>query len=175
MGYFYLVAGVILFVLGVVKFLATMSLSISFYVFTFLGLGLVVWGVSTLRKIRLKEIKDQTRTKVDRIVGARAVPMKKCPECGAEIESVARICPICNHRFRIAYTLTVFSPFNVAKREQLIKYLSTRMKRPYEEISIQLEKGMVFRYSSKEETDKNKASFESVGCTVRVGETVLED
>ncbi len=67
-------------------------------------------------------------------------------------------------------TLTVFTPFDVAKREALIKYLMTRMNRPYEEISIQLEKGMVFRYSSKEDSVKNKASFETLGCRVKEGE-----
>jgi hypothetical protein len=175
MGYFYLAGGVILFILGVVSYFRSSGFTASFYLFTFGGLALAVWGVSTLKKKRQNEIKDRSRAKVDRMVGVRAVPMKKCPACGGDIESSSRICPICNHRFRITYTLTVFSPFNVGKREQLIKYLVTRTKRPYEEISIQLEKGMVFRYSTREDVDKNKASFESLGCTTRVGETVLNE
>lgn len=175
MGYYYLVGGIILFILGVISFFKSATFTPFIYVFTFVGFALVLWGVSTLKKTQQNEIKSQTRAKVDRMAGARAVPMKKCPACGGEIESASRDCPICNHRFRVAYTLTVFAPFNVAKREQLIKYLTTRMKRPYEEISIQLEKGMVIRFSSKDEVDKNKASYESVGCTVKVTETVLDN
>ncbi len=175
MGYFYLAGGIILFILGVISYFKNSGFTASFYVFTFVGLALVVWGLSTLKKLRQNEIKDRTRAKLDRMAGVRAVPMKKCPACGGDIESSSRVCPICNHRFRVAYTLTVFSPFNVAKREQLIKYLMTRTKRPYEEISIRLEKGMVFRYSTKEDVDKSKASFESLGCTAKVGETVLNE
>ncbi len=175
MGYFYLAGGIILFILGVVSFLTSASFKLSSYVFIFIGFGLVLWGISTLKKTRRSQIKEHTQVKVDRLAGVRAVPMKKCPACGGEIEKTSRICPICNHRFQVAYTLTVFSPFNVAKREQLIKYLTNRMKRPYEEISIQLEKGIVFRFSNKEEVDKSKASFESIGCPVKVGETILDE
>jgi hypothetical protein len=175
MGYFYLASGIILFILGVISAVRTGGFNPKFYLFTFIGLGLVLWGVSAIRKTRRTEIKDQTRVKVDRIAGVRAVPMKRCPACGGEIESRLHVCPVCNHRFKVVYTLTVFAPFNVAKREQLIKYLATRMNKPYEEVSIQLEKGMIFRYSGKDDMDKSRASFESLGCSVKVGEIVQDE
>ncbi len=169
MGYLYLAGGVVLFILGVVGALKN-GLKPSFYIYAFLGLSLTVWGLTALKKARHKEIKNQTRTTVGRMASTRTVSTKKCPACGGDIESTLKRCPICDHRFPVIYTLTVFTPFDVAKREALIKYLMTRMNRPYEEISIQLEKGMVFRYSSKEDSGKNKASFETLGCRVKEGE-----
>lgn len=170
MGYLYLAGGVVLFILGVVGVLKTGTFKASFYIYAFLGLSLTVWGITALRNARHKEIKDQTRTTVGRMATTRSVPMKKCPACGRDIEAAMKRCPICDHQFPVIHTLTVFTPFDVAKREMLIKYLMTRMNRPYEEISIQLEKGMVFRYSSREDSVKNKASFESLGCRVKEGE-----
>ncbi len=174
MGYLYLAGGVVLFILGVVGVLKTGTFKASFYIYAFLGLSLTVWGITTLRKTRREEIKDQTRTRINRMATSRSVPTKKCPACGGDIEASLKRCPICDHRFPVIYTLTVFTPFDVAKRETLIKYLMTRMKRPYEEVSIQLEKGMVFRYSSREDSIKNKASFETLGCRVKEGE-ILSD
>jgi hypothetical protein len=173
MGYLYAAAGVVLFVLGVIGALKN-GFKPSFYIYAFLGLSLVTWGLMTLKKTRRDEIKDQTQTKVNRMAGTRAVPMKKCPACAGDIETTQKICPICNYQFPVVYTLTVFTPFDVAKRERLIKYLMTRMNRPYEAISIQLEKGMVFKFSNKDDAQKNKTSFESLGCKVRIGE-IIED
>lgn len=174
MGYLYLGGGVVLFLLGVIGALRTMSFKPSFYLYAFLGLSLVVWGLMTLKKTRRNEIEAQTRAKVDRLAGDRAVPKKKCPACGGEIETTLKVCPLCNHRFPVVYTLTVFTPFDAAKRETLIKYLMTRMKQPYEAISIQLEKGMVFKFSNQDDAQKNKKSFESLGCKVRIGEIIEE-
>jgi hypothetical protein len=170
MGYLYLAAGAILFILGIVGVLKTGTFKASFYIYAILGLSLTVWGITTLRKARRNEIKDQTRTTVGRMASTRSLPTKKCPACGGDIEAALKRCPICDHQFPVIYTLTVFTPFDVAKREALIKYLMTRMNRPYEEISIQLERGMVFRYSSREDSIKNRVSFETLGCRVNEGE-----
>lgn len=172
MGYLFLVAGVILFALGVFTFFKTMSFTLAFYIYALSGLILAVWGLVTLNRAREEAIKDQTRSRVDRMAGARNVPMKKCPACGGSIEASLRLCPICGHEYQVIYTLTVFTPFDVSKREGLIKYLMGRMKKTYEEISIQLEKGMVFRYSNKEDSDKGKVSFESLACKVKEGEII---
>ncbi|MBN2224723.1 MAG: hypothetical protein JW765_08640 [Deltaproteobacteria bacterium] len=174
MGYLYLAGGVILFLIGVIDALMTKIFRPSFYLYVFLGLFLVIWGLVALKKIRRNEIKDQTMARVNRLADARAVPLKKCPACGGDIEAILKACPICTHRFPVVYTLTVFTPFDVTKREQLIKYLMTRMNRPYEEISIRLEKGMVFKYSNKDDAQKRGASFESLGCKVRTGEIVQD-
>jgi hypothetical protein len=170
MGYLYLIGGVILFSLGVIDALKAGSFKPSFYLYAFLGLSLAAWGIMTLRKARHKEIKNHTRTTVNRMATSRTVPTKKCPACGGDVGATLKSCTICDHQFPVIYTLTVFTPFDVAKREALIKYLMTRMNRPYEEISIQLEKGMVFKYSNKQDSSKNKASFETLGCRVREGE-----
>jgi hypothetical protein len=169
MGYLYLAGGVVLFILGLIGAVKD-GLKPSFYIYAFLGLSLTFWGLMALKKARHKEIQNQTSTTVGRMASTRAVSTKKCPACGGDIEAALKRCPICDHLFPVIYTLTVFTPFDVAKREALIKYLVTRMNRPYEEISIQLEKGMVFRYSSKEDSGKNKASFETLGCRVKEGE-----
>jgi hypothetical protein len=174
MGYLYLAGGVILFLIGVIDALMTKTFRPSFYLYTFLGLFLVIWGLVSVKKIRHNEIKDQTMARVNRLAGARAVALKKCPACGGEIETILKVCPVCTHRFPVVYTLTVFTPFDVTKREQLIKYLMTRMNRPYEAISIQLEKGMVFKYSNKDDAQKRGASFENLGCKVRTGEIVQD-
>lgn len=172
MGYIYLAAGVILFSLGVIGTIKSGSFKPSFYIYEFLGLSLVVWGIVTLRKARTSRIETQTRAAVNRMSAGRAAPTKKCPACGGDIEATVRRCPMCDHQFPVIYTLTVFAPFDVANREALIKYLMTRMKRTYDDIAIQLEKGMVFRYSSKQDLEKNKASFENLGCRVRQAETL---
>jgi hypothetical protein len=172
MGYYLLVAGVILFVLGVITFFKTMSFTLTFYIYALLGLGLFVWGVSTLKKTRHEAIKDQTRARIDRMATDRGVPMKKCPACAGAIEAQARLCPLCGFRYPVVYTLTVFTPFEATKREGLIKYLMAKTKRTYQEISIQLERGLVFRYSSKEDSERSKASFENLGCKVKQGEIV---
>ncbi len=175
MGYIYLVGGIILFCIGVIDAFMIGHFRLSFYIYTLLGFLLVIWGIVTLKKARHTEIKDQTQTKVNRMAGARNVPVKRCPACGGEVEATVKACPICTHRFPVVYTLTVFAPFDVTKRERLIKYLMTRFNQPYESISIQLEKGMVFRYSNRQTADKNGASFESLGCTVRIAEVVREE
>jgi hypothetical protein len=175
MGYIYLVGGVILFCIGVIDAFMTGNFRPSFYIYTLLGFSLVILGVVTLKKTRHTEIADQTRVKVNRMAGVRAVPVKRCPACGAEVEAAAKACPVCTHRFPVVYALTVFSPFDVAKREKLIKYLMIRFNQPYESISIRLEKGMVFRYSNRDTADKNGASFESLGCTVKIAEVVREE
>jgi len=174
MGYLYLAAGAVLFLLGVIGALKTMSFKPSFYIYAFLGLSLTIWGLKKLKKTRHAEIKDYTQAKVNRIAGTRTVPVKKCPACSGEIEAAAKVCPICAHKFPVTYTLTVFTPFDVAKRERLIRYLMTRLNLPYEAISIQLEKGMVFKYGDGQAAQKNGASFESLGCKVRIGEIVRE-
>jgi hypothetical protein len=169
MGYLYLLGGAVLFLLGVIGAIKD-GFKPTFYIYAFLGLSLTVWGVMILKKARQSQIKVQTRSAVNRMATSRAVSVKKCPACGGDIEATLKSCPICGYRFPVIYTLTVFTPFDVAKREALIKYLMTRMNRPYEEISIQLEKGMVFRYSGKADSDRNKASFETLGCRVKEGE-----
>jgi len=171
MAYLYLAGGIILFLLGVVGAIKN-GFKASFYIYAFLGLSLTVWSLMTLKKARRSEITHQTRTSVNRMVNSHSVPTQKCPSCGGDIEAESRRCPICNHQFPVVYTLTVFAPFDVAKREALVKYLMTRLNRSYEEISIQLEKGMVFRYSSREDSAKNKASFESLGCRVKEAEAL---
>lgn len=174
MPYVYLTGGILLFILGIISYFKTMHFSPSFYAMTISGFSLFLVGLKTLKKTLQESIRGTTKTRVDRMAAGRAVPMKKCPSCGGEIEVSSKICPVCGFQYQVIYTLTVFSPFDVAKREGLIKYLMTRMGRPYEEISIGLEKGMTFKYSSKEDLDKNRASFEKIGCTVKVGE-ILQD
>jgi hypothetical protein len=171
MGYLIMAAGLILFIIGVVGAVKTGSFTL-FYVFGFSGFALALWGLSTLKKARQEQIKGRTTAQVDRIATARSVPTKKCPGCGGAVEVSSRLCPLCGHAFQVTYTLTVFTPFDVSKREGLIKYLMTRMKKTYEEIAIQLEKGMVFRYSNKEDSEKSRKSFENLGCKVKEGEIV---
>ncbi len=172
MGYYITIAGLILFILGIVTFIKMSSLTLMFYVYTFLGLAFAIWGLTTLKKARREAIRDVAKARVDRMATARSIPTKKCPACGGAIEVSSRLCPLCGHAFQVTYTLTVFTPFDVSKREGLIKYLMTRMKKTYEEIAIQLEKGMVFRYSNKEDSEKNRKSFENLGCKVKEGEIV---
>ena len=173
MAYLYLAGGIVLFLLGVIGGLKS-GFKASFYIYALLGLSLTVAGFMLLKRARREEITGQTRTAVNRMATSRNVPMKKCPSCGGDIEAASRRCPICNHQFPVIYTLTVFAPFDVAKREALIKYLMTRSNRPYEEVAIHLEKGMVFKYSSREDSAKNKTSFENLGCRVKEAEALSD-
>ena len=70
------------------------------------------------------------------------------------------------------HSLTVFMPENDQKRYHLIKDLSTKTGKSIGEITIELEKGKVFRYSSVDSLSKSKRVFEDCGCKVVVGEFV---
>jgi hypothetical protein len=174
MGYLFIAAGLLLFVIGVVSFFKTMIFSTVFYIFTFSGLIIFLLGVNSLKKTRQEQIQHHTTARVDRLAATRNVQMKKCPACGGEMEISLKSCPFCNYKYQLFYTLTVFTPFEVSKREGLIKYLMARTRREYGDIAIQLEHGMVFRYSTKEDADKNKTSFENLGCKVKTGENLID-
>ncbi len=167
MSYFFILFGVITFVASL-KFWGQNL----FYVLSIGGFSSFLYGLKTLQKTRKEGIKKYTSKKVDRMVGDKNVSSKLCPSCTREIEVSSKVCPFCNHHYQIIYSLTAFAPMDKQQRESLIKTLSAKTGKSTSAISIELENGLVFKFTKRELYLKNRQIFENMGCRIKVNEIV---
>lgn len=170
MGFFFMLIGVIAFAVGVIFFWGQTL----FLVFTIGGLSSFLYGLKTLQKTRREGIKEDTSSKVDRLVMDKNIPSKLCPACAREIDVSSRVCPFCNHHYQTIYSLTAFAPMDKQKRESLVKTLSAKTGKSTSAISIELENGLVFKFTKRELYLKNRQIFENMGCRIKVNE-ILSD
>ena len=169
MGYFFTFLGVIAFVVSIF-FWGKMY----FYMLAIGGFLSFVYGLKTIQGARKEGIKRSTSTKVDRIAGDKRIPTKICPNCVKEIEIGSKVCPFCNHHYQIIYSLTVFSPMDRQQRESLVRTLTSKTGKSSSTISLELDRGMVFKFTRRELYIKNRKIFENIGCRVRAGESLSD-
>ncbi len=125
-----------------------------------------ILGIKQIQKGRRVKIKEVVEKKVDTMVTDRKIPMKRCPnpECSKEIKIHADICPFCGYEYRIFYALTVYPPSDAKKSAVLISDLAKKTGMSTDRIKKEMERGMTFRYLSKESLFTNKRTFEDLGC-----------
>jgi len=170
MSYFFILFGVFAFALGVFLFWGQTL----FYILAVGGFSSFLYGLKTLQEARKKGIKKDTSKRVDRLVMDKNIPTKLCPACAREIDVSSKVCPFCNHHYQIIYSLTAFAPMDKQQRESLIKTLSAKTRKSTAAIGIELENGLVFKFSKRELYLKNRQIFENMGCRIIVNE-ILSD
>ncbi|MBN1574104.1 MAG: hypothetical protein JW984_12985 [Deltaproteobacteria bacterium] len=165
MGYFFAF-------LGVIAFAASLYFwgQIYFYILAIGGFLSFIYGIKTIQVARKEGIKKSASSKVDRLARDKRIPTKICPTCAKEIEASSKVCPFCNHHYQIIYSLTVFAPMDRKQRESLVKTLSAKTGKSASAISLELDRGMVFKFTKRELYLKNKQIFENIGCRVKVAE-----
>lgn len=147
---------------------------IPFYILAVGGFISFIYGLKTIQKARTEGIRETTSGKVDRMAMDKKLPTKLCPVCAKEIELGSRVCPFCNHHYQIIHSITVFAPTDRQKKESLIKTLSAKTGKSTVSISMELDRGMVFKFTKRELYLKNRRIFENIGCRVKAGE-ILSD
>jgi hypothetical protein len=84
------------------------------------------------------------------------------------------VCPFCNHHYQIIYSVTVFAPTDRQQRESLVNTLSVKTGKSPSAISLELDTGMVFKFTNRELFIKNRQIFENIGCRVKSTETLSD-
>jgi len=169
MGYFFTFLGIILFAVSIYFWGETY-----FYILAIGGFLSFIYGLKTIQGARKEGIKKSTTGKVDRMAGDKRIPTKICPACAKEIEISCKVCPFCNHHYQIIYSLTVFAPMDRQQRESLVRTLSAKTGKSSTAISMELDSGMVFKFTKRELYLKNSQIFENIGCRLRVGESLSD-
>jgi hypothetical protein len=170
MSFFFILFGVIAFAVGVFFFWGQTL----FYVLAIGGFLSFIYGLKTLKETRKEGIKKDTSRKVDRLVRDKNIPSKLCPACAREIDVSSKVCPFCNHHYQIIYSLTAFAPMDKQKRESLVKTLSVKTGKSTSAIGIELENGLVFKFSTRELYLKNRQIFVNMGCRIKAGEILAD-
>ena len=171
MSFFFILFGLFAFAVAVIFF---WSNKIFFYILAFGGFLSFLYGLKTLQETRKEKIKEHTSKKVDRIARDKTLPIKLCPSCAREIDVSSRVCPFCNHHYQIIYSLTTFPPMDRQKRESLINTLSAKTGKSTSAIGIELENGLVFKFSKRDLYIKNKQIFENMGCRIKANELIAD-
>lgn len=169
MGYLFTILGIAAFGVSFIFWGKT-----TFYILAVGGFISFIYGLKTIQKARAEGVKETTSGKVDRMAMDKKVPTKFCPACAKEIDLGSKVCPFCNYHYQIVYSMTVFAPTDRQKRESLIKTLSAKTGKSTVSISMELDRGMVFKFTKRELYLKNRRIFENIGCRVKVGE-ILSD